>query len=86
MPPRPSSTSATFDQEETPQGALGRISSAAWSLVTLAQLAAFSAAGAGDGLIGIVRLFQWIGVLMVAMGPGGHGYARRSLLVCGAPQ
>jgi len=75
----------TLIQEETPQAALGRVSSAAWSLVTFAQLAAFSAAGAVAGLIGIARLFQWIGVLMVAMGLGGHWYARRSLVVSRAP-
>ena len=68
--------SQTLMQQETPTTMLGRVSSTAASVVTVAQLAAVAGAGTLAGLLGIRRLFYLVALVLTLTGGLGYAYSR----------
>ncbi len=68
--------SQTLMQEETPQGILGRVSSTAAALMTVAQLASVAIAGKIADRIGIRNVYFLVALLLVLTASFGYGYAR----------
>jgi MFS transporter, DHA3 family, macrolide efflux protein len=66
----------TLLQEETPQGMLGRVSSAAAALITTTQIISFLLAGIIASWIGIRPLYWLVALALVAIGVTGYAYAR----------
>ncbi len=68
--------SQTLMQEETPPEILGRVSSASMSLITVAQLVSFMAAGRIADWIGIVNLYYLVSLSLVLIGVWGFIYTK----------
>jgi MFS family permease len=68
--------SQTLIQEETPPEVLGRVSSTSMSLITIAQLISFLAAGRIAGWIGIQNLFYLVSLALVLVGLWGIIYIK----------
>jgi DHA3 family macrolide efflux protein-like MFS transporter len=66
--------SQTLIQEETPPDILGRVSSTSMSLVTVAQLVSFLAAGEIADRIGIRNLYYLVAIALVLIGIWGIVY------------
>ncbi len=67
----------TLLQEETPHDILGRATSAIYSLVTISQVAGFLMAGFVAHWIGILRIYQVVGLAMLATAGFAFANARR---------
>lgn len=77
----------TLIQEETPQALLGRVSSASWAMLTVAQLVGVGLAGKVAEWTGIRSLYSAVGVALVLIAAVSYGYARgHRLLHPPAPQ
>jgi len=63
-------------QEETPPEILGRVSSTSMSLITVAQLISFLAAGTIAGWVGIRNLYYLVAVMLVVIASWGLVYTR----------
>jgi len=68
--------SQTLIQEETPPEILGRVSSTSMSLITVAQLISFLAAGRIAGWIGIQNLYYLVSLALLVVGIWGILYTR----------
>jgi MFS family permease len=68
--------SQTLIQEETPQEMLGRVSSTAFSLMTVAQLVGVAIAGRLAAWLGIRPLYVLLAVALAVIGSIGFLYAR----------
>ncbi|MCI0661633.1 MAG: MFS transporter, partial [Acidobacteria bacterium] len=68
--------SQTLIQEETPPEVLGRVSSTSMSLITVAQLISFLAAGRIAGWIGIQNLYYLVSLALFLVGIWGIIYIK----------
>ncbi len=68
--------SQTLMQEETPAEMLGRVSSSAMSLMTVAQLLSFLAAGTIAEWMGIRNLYYAVALMLMLIAAAGFGYTK----------
>jgi MFS family permease len=68
--------SQTMIQQETPPEILGRVTSTSMSLITIAQLISFLAAGRIAGWIGIQNLYYLVSLALLLVGIWGIIYLK----------